>query len=271
MKRAGLLLWVIACGEAAEAPTPSLRDRATATLPTAAVLHASVIRRSCSPNRGVCHNSSSYPDLSTPAGLMATLGAACNVEIPDPTLGWDACEQRADRLLAGDYLSELSSASRIAHGVWRFGVRVPPTITATIAARFEHHDGTTALDFDRLQDPGSVWAVAALVAGSGEVEVSLDALIFADDVRIELDPLLAAIVPGDPNLNGVFGAEAGPSGAVIVPGDPEASYLWRRINATVPGTRMPLANQALSEEEYEAIRCWIATGAGETIDYDRCE
>jgi hypothetical protein len=84
---------------------------------------------------------------------------------------------------------------------------------------------------------------------------------------------LMGVTGGDPNGNGVFGAED--AWEEVMPGKPEKSYLWARITGTVPGTRMPLANQPLSNAEYVAVACWIETlGQGasveEKIDYDAC-
>lgn len=53
------------------------------------------------------------------------------------------------------------------------------------------------------------------------------------------------------------------SGAAVVPGDPAASELWRRINSTDQGERMPPAHthQTLDGPEKEALRRWIEQGA----------
>lgn len=85
------------------------------------------------------------------------------------------------------------------------------------------------------------------------------------------------IIAGDPNRDGVFGAEhAGWS--LITPGDPSSSYLLGRVLGNVPGTPMPLANQPLSSAEMIALMCWIegldADGADDVyaaIDYDDCD
>jgi hypothetical protein len=66
-------------------------------------------------------------------------------------------------------------------------------------------------------------------------------------------------------LDGFEGATAAlESGAhAIVPGRPEASELVRRIDAADPAERMPPAetNRALSAEQKETLRRWIAAGA----------
>lgn len=47
---------------------------------------------------------------------------------------------------------------------------------------------------------------------------------------------------------------------LVVAGDPEASYLYNKIAEATPvcGGRMPLLRSALSTEDQEAIRAWIA-------------
>jgi hypothetical protein len=82
--------------------------------------------------------------------------------------------------------------------------------------------------------------------------------------------------PGDPNQDGVFGAQNDPY-RMLLPGDPEHSYLLQRLQGKVPGSPMPLANQPLSSAEIIAIACWIESLADVAepdpyieIDYDDC-
>src|SRR6185503_10673272 len=51
---------------------------ARALFPRALELHSGVIGRTCSPNPGVCHHTSNYPDLHTIGNVVALLGAPCN-------------------------------------------------------------------------------------------------------------------------------------------------------------------------------------------------
>ena len=92
----------------------------------------------------------------------------------------------------------------------------------------------------------------------------------ADEVTRLLD---VGVVEGDPNMNGLFGARVADPVALIVPGDPESSYLVARVRGTmegtaVPGTRMPLANQPLSNAEMLALFCFIEglTGIPSRLD-----
>jgi hypothetical protein len=94
--------------------------------------------------------------------------------------------------------------------------------------------------------------------------------------------VLATLVGGDPNADGVWGADEltpGERGALVVPGALDRSYLWGRITGTVPGFRMPLANTPITNPGYVAIACWIeglsASSAErdpeDLIDYDSCQ
>ena len=49
----------------------------------------------------------------------------------------------------------------------------------------------------------------------------------------------------------------------IAPGDPENSYLLQKIRGDmgISGARMPLGRSALSDEDIELVRQWIADGA----------
>src|SRR5687767_7933220 len=65
-------------------------------------LHAKVVYRTCSPNGGVCHNNKEYPDLRTPANLLASIEAPCNVQPGSWDAVYDRCERAGDRLKMGD-------------------------------------------------------------------------------------------------------------------------------------------------------------------------
>ncbi|MFO0725406.1 MAG: hypothetical protein U1E65_16605 [Myxococcota bacterium] len=263
------LLWLAtlfaACGGPAEVPPPSPLELAAARFPDLSRLHEGVIQRSCGPNRGVCHNSSNYPELSTVGALNEALGAPCNLELPDPRLGWNACERAADRAVVGSFRARLAQGHRLEPGVWSFLLDTPAVMTGTAAVRFEHADGGTALDLS--VQGGGVWTEIALTTGSRSATVSVEALIYTGERRVERDPALAALILGDPNGDGIWGAT--PAAHLLSPGDLDTSYLWQRLIGGVPGTKMPLANAGLSLDELQAIACWIQS-PGETIRYQGC-
>lgn len=276
-------LILAACGSEKPAPGPAAPppasnlplsvQEAKQLFPNFLSLQTQVIAATCSPNPGVCHNSNNYPDLRTPGAVLATIEAPCNVEMPDPAQGWDACERQGDMLLAGDFRTQIGWIERIGPGRWRLGLRDAATVTETRRPQIY------STDFEAVLEPLLEWnATVELVSGSREVS-----LVIAPEDGFILEFIDAAIgstIGGDTNRNGVFGMEVREMkrGAMVKAGDVSGSYLWGRITGTVPGTRMPLANKPLSNAAYAAIACWIEKlpadrepRADDVIDYDNCD
>lgn len=265
-------------GSTAPVPTPTLDPTlpqvakdAFAQYPKFIDLQAGLLSTTCSPNPGVCHNSSNYPNFETAGNTLAYVGAPCNVEIPDPLQGWDSCERLSDTLKLGTFLSKLSFLTRIGPGTWHIGFKDPANYTGSFKMLVLDHDGNP------IFEPPDQWAVmVATTAGVNEADVSVGGDDFIHDY---VDSILKTVIGGDPNKNGVWGAEAAiPHGAVFAPGDTAASYMFGRITGTVPGSRMPLANAPITEPGYVAIACWIEglkTGvhptAEDPIDYNGCQ
>lgn len=264
---------------------PAVVTDARTLFPRTLDMHQKIVARSCAPNTGVCHNTSNYPDLSTPGSMLQAIGSWCNLEIPDPTQGYDLCERNGDFVYIDDgseggIVSEIGWIERLALDDWRIGLRDPVDSGVVDALIYLYQD----LEGSPVLQPAEDWQVVANVA-PGSNEVSLQVRGVAEDPFIEtyIDEVLASVVGGDQNRNGVFGAdvreEAEDAAKVIEPGSLARSYLWGRITGTVPGSRMPLANQALSDAEYVAVACFIETlddrGASITpedeIDYDNCD
>ncbi len=230
-----------------------------------------VIQRSCSPNPGVCHHDSNYPDLRTPGALAAMVDAPCNLEIPDPTAGWDACERTADVVRFDDGSgARIAWIERVGPGRWRLELAQAPVVSDAARVAFYTADG------DVILEPLEEWRV---LAARRVAEAVMEVSVSPDDgyVLDVIDTTLRTVLGGDPNRNGVWGAERPMRGRVIAAGDLERSYLWGRLTATVPGTRMPLANAPLSNADYAALACWIEQlGRGAraeatvAIDYDAC-
>lgn len=271
---AALSIVTAACGDAgkgaATAPdhsgdAPSVAE-ARVAFPRFLELQSGVISSTCSPNPGVCHNSSNYPDMSTAGGTLANVGGPCNMEIPDPLQGWDGCERPADRLKAGGLDVRLAYLVNEGPGTWALGLESAAQTTQTVTPVIASSDGIDMI--------GAEWELqVSLTAGSEEAVLRVPG---ADDVEL-MDGILASVTGGDPNRNGTWGADGtGTHGGVVVRGSLEASYLWGRITGTVPGSRMPLANAPLTDVEYVAMACWIETldanpSAEDPIDYDACE
>jgi hypothetical protein len=231
-----------------------------------------IVGRSCAPNAGVCHNTFNYPDLHTPGNTLSMLRAFCNVELPEPTLGWNECERDGDVLIAAGFESEIAWIEQENDLQWRVGLRVAPD---------EDLDGRPQIytkGEEVVLEPLPEWNVR-VTATAGEREALIDAGGADPFINEFVGTVLNSIVGGDPNRDDVYGAsdENILSGALVMPGNLERSYFWGRLTGTVPGTRMPLANEALTFAEYVAVACWIETldeaseDANAEIDYDACD
>lgn len=274
-----VLVAVAACGPVVvpEPPEgseePAMVAEARAKYPRFVDVQTYIVGRSCAPNAGVCHNTNNYPDLHTPGNTLSQVSAFCNVEIPDPLQGWDHCERPGDLLYAGDFSTEIAWAERLAPYRWRVGLKDAPDADLEERPQLYTHDDEVVLE------PLPEWGVVLTVPGGaleGELVIGSEQPFIADFV----ESAIASLIGGDPNRNGVFGGTDPnvPRGALVAPGKLDRSYLWGRITGTVPGSRMPLANEPLSDAEYVAVACWIeglpddgSARAEDEIDYDACE
>ena len=245
--------------------------QARGRFPDFAAFSAGVIHRTCSPNPGVCHQTNNYPDLHTDANVLAIVGAPCNIEMPDPSDGWDRCERAGDILEAGGWRGTIGAFERLDSGRWMLWVKPPPDISGLKRPRILRANGDVLLD-----PPQELFMGVRLKAGDEEVELTVSATV---DAQLFVDDILTTIIPGDPNGNGVYGAQESDlaGGTLVNPGDLAGSYLWGRVTGTAPGFRMPLANQPLTLDEYVALACWIeglpadrAPKGDDPIDYDGC-
>jgi hypothetical protein len=64
----------------------------------------------------VCHSSSEDPELHTLGSLLGQIDAPCNINHPEPTLGWDPCERAGDVAVLGEFRSPIAWSERIAAG-----------------------------------------------------------------------------------------------------------------------------------------------------------
>ena len=260
-----------------EAALQAMKD-----IPNGLMLHETVIHRSCSPNGGVCHNGKEYPDLHTFGNLVQALDRPCNRDKGDePESVFDGCEPTADELVIS---GGAEWRSRIAY----VGPEEYPPDFSTVFRRvmlenpvpqaLDHaeskimREGRIYVDMKgEIYDRNGNMRTGFLVTEQGKRE-ALFTDLFNLDYRRYLD--LGNARGGDPNGNGVFGAEHD-QWKLMAPGYPSQSYLVGRITGTVPGSRMPLANQRLTDPEYIAIYCWIETldddpQPTDPIDYENC-
>ncbi len=257
-----------------EPEIPASIAEAKALYPKLLDLHAGPIQKSCSPNPGVCHNSNNFPDLQTPGTLLALINERCNLDLPDPSQGWDACERAPDFIRAGAFESDIAFVESIGPGRWRMHFRQAPLLSGRVGFSI------WSADNDLIMQPIAEWLVSVdLRQGETSAETDIGIADTQPFVVTLVDEVFAALVGGDPNRNGVFGADDQDNffGAEIVPGSLEQSYLWGRLTGTVPGTRMPLANAPLTNAEYAALACWIeglatvdTPAVDQEIDYDNC-
>lgn len=252
-------------------------QEAQVTYPRLLDLQTKVFSQTCSPNPNVCHNSSNYPQLATAGATIAVVDSPCNVELPDRTQGWNNCERAADHIKAGiDVNTRVAWIDRIGPTSWRVGLEQPSPITGNRRPELYDAQGGTILN-----PPGDdSWGVSiALVTGTAEGIVTIEPPNDDEFITEFVDAVFATVVGGDPNEDGVWGADEYPTefGALVVPGSLDRSYLWGRITGTVPGFRMPLANTPITNPGYVAIACWIeglsdtsARDPEDLIDYDGC-
>ncbi len=267
--------------------------------PTGLDLHVKVIRRTCSPNDGVCHNTKEYPDLHTAANFLAAIEAPCNVQAGTREGIFDRCERPGDRFeLPSSAVQsgpqEIGQLHYIPGEKPSFSNESPPTAESPglhlVLADPISTDRTEVWTGGRfirtfVDDQGLVQDIAYqtfstrwwILEGGRRIVGEVNQYQ-ADEVTRLLD---VGVVEGDPNMNGVFGARVADPVALMVPGDPESSYLVGRVRGTmegtaVPGTRMPLANQPLSNAEMLALFCFIEglngvpTRLDGPIDYVSC-
>jgi hypothetical protein len=276
------------------------------SLRTGIEFHQKVIWRTCTPNGGVCHNSKEYPDLRTPASFAAAFGAPCNVQ-SESTAIFNRCEPPGDRFTLNTWNFD---ADDIEIGYVEYIPGLPEEYDGEPPA-FDG-PGLHVILHDPLVKTGGenndTWGTASFTRKfvyAGDVQESTFAFYdnrwwIVNDPNRPFGTHLVAEVPsyrvdaveelmavglqeGDGNRDGIYGAREGQSVHQLVPGSPETSYLIARLRGdmegeTVPGTRMPLANQPLNESEMLAFFCLIEqfpeggdeTGLMAPIDYANC-
>lgn len=280
-------------------PDPDVRA-AQLTYPTGLDLHRKLVMRTCSGTNGVCHNQKEYPDLHTPGTFVAAIDAPCNVQSGNPEGVFDRCERLGDRFRFAE-----QSFREIEIGWFELIPGATPTLdptstrpdATTVGLHLYLHEpvpgtqerlratGTFIRNF--IDDQGDVRALAFASYNTRWWVLGDKRHLFAEvreSQRDTVEGLVASgIVQGDQNRNGTYGFRTGTTVPLLNPGKPEESYLVARLRGamqgqTIPGTRMPLANQPPSVPDMLALMCFIEgldPGAtqwnlGSAIDYTRC-
>ena len=251
-----------------------LSQQACNDYPRVLDMHVGLMMAVCSPNPNVCHQTNNYPDMHSVANLLSVVGEPCNVELPDPTQGWDSCELLPDRIQSLSHSTDLAWIDQLGAGYWGVGLRDPAPSTTTVLFQVYDNQGGIV-----LQSPQEWLVEIAFVAGTSQAEITIG---IQDGFVIDyVDAILATLAPGDSNRNGTWGGTEASiePGALIWAGDLDKSYLWGRITGKVPGTRMPLANGPVTNPQYIALACWIEgldpdisqNLALDAIRYDQCQ
>ncbi len=271
------------------------------TYPTGLDLHRKLVLRTCGGTNGVCHNQKEYPDLHTPGTFLASVNAPCNVQSGNPTGVFDRCERLGDRftfseqdgrrieigwfeLVQGETPKLDPKGTRPDESTpgLHLHLRTPVSVTQERLYTTGTFIRTFVDDAQNVQElPFASYKTNWWVLGDKR---HLFAEVGNENQRDAVEGLVASgIVQGDQNRNGTFGARDGKTVPLINPGKPEESYLVARLRGrmledSVPGTRMPLANQPPSVQDMLALMCFIeglnpnATrwDLESSIDYTKC-
>jgi hypothetical protein len=312
-------LWLVACtaqnparvvdGSAPDAGGPSVQslDTAAAKYPDLRTLWARSVARTCGPNNGVCHDNRQFPDLQRASGLLDAINARCNQIRTDPATIDNLCEPTGDLLQVGAFQSRIGrvsatpaasptrvtltlrdsaptgasgaiSISRASAGLGAVSLPIPAAALVSVQGPTVTFDYAVLSDPARSPGPGNTTTVPYSMA-----QFLLPGEFAAGDAR--------QVVMGDPNGDGIFGAEL--DGALVKPGRPLQSYLFLRLlsplavggnqmtSMTAPAAQeaqMPIANFQYwdVDNDLTALWCWIVTmkpdgsNADGPIDYAQC-
>ena len=263
-------------------PADEYIEEAKKEFPTYLDLHEKVVKRTCSPNGGVCHNEKEYPDLHTPQTMLAMLDAPCNLAETDPLNLFSGCEPVGDRLrfTTGTNTTFSSEVAFVEFSADPMGVvtnafvhlRDPIPNAMAVPGTFE----SIAIE----RETGAGMLTVGVVDNAVSYAVGGDVLQVNDYANLPAGAktlLETDLHGGDPNQDGEFGGSEDPY-RLLLPGDPWKSYLLQRVQGNVPGSPMPLANEPLSSAEIIAMACWIEgavdpelAGPYASIDYDGCQ
>lgn len=279
------LLAVAACGND-PAPIDESTAEAREKFPDLPALYGGEqgIYRGCGPNGGVCHNGNEFPNLDSLGSILDNMDQPCNKKRDNPETIHDLCERPGDLVEIGGREIEvawagLDETDPLARR-WKLGLREPfepledyEELAVRRGDVAVWHLGYYAAASEDPDDPTGTTIVLDPYPGDPDLDY---AVILTDALKgagTPVDP--AAVRAGDPNRNGVYGAELG--GSIIEPGEPANSYLMHRLTDPSAGPLMPRANCCFwTKAALRALWCWIdgldpdGANALDPIDYDRC-
>lgn len=279
-------------------------DSAQAKYPDLRTFWSRSVARTCGPNNGVCHDNRQFPDMQTASGLLDAINKRCNQIRDNPTTIDNLCEPSGDSIQIGSFTTHIGTITPLpsasapaslqittkdpvpagASGQVAI-IRQPPNLPKVVlnvpaGAMLAATGHTITLQYAPLTSK----TAAPAPGGSLATFLLPPSFLPGDDTQVQM---------GDPNGDGVFGAELG--GALVKPGDPLRSYLFLRVlspiavgpgqtmtNTAAPASteaQMPIANFQYwdVDNDMTALWCWISTmrpdgsNADGPIDYAACD
>jgi hypothetical protein len=237
------------------------------------------ILTTCALNGGVCHNSSTYPDMRDVAafGLLVNLPCGVNVDGAFP----DQCEPRGDRLVADGGIDV--EIVRVTYDT--------ASATASIDVGADVPSGAmNGLEIDRILPSGQKFvalggddASSAIVTSNAARSVTVSLASATATAQTFFQPVLPLredhVHEADVNHDGVLGASMG--WKEMLPGDPWRSWVVARLwDTSVNPELMPRQCRAWNDEATRALGCFVeglktdASGAVtnfyDDIDYTNC-
>ncbi len=288
-------------------------DESQRKYPNVTTLWETTIYRTCGPNNGVCHQNKQFPHMEVGTSLLDGVNAQCNQLRNVKSTVDNMCEPPGDWLSINGVRSRIGTTNRVMDGTTEildvivkdpFPAGTPNTNVMVVRER----PGASKIELPipdwllvsvsgnkasfnwkdisyRWHAPGPAQATSGTFLGSmGAFLSPLQYINAGDDQQVEL---------GDPNGDGVFGAELG--GFEIKPGDPMMSYLYLRIAGPLTHgggeiltsmlqdqsvqPQMPIANFQYWDLDNALVSmwCWIsgleADGSNglDDIDYAGCD
>jgi hypothetical protein len=303
----------------ASSPAPwdagSVGNNAASKYPDISTLWNGQIVRTCGPNNGVCHHSLQFPDMQTQPGFLATINTRCNQIRSEPNQIDNLCEPVGDTLQIGSFSTEIGNVSPTQSGDGGIAMTADGGLASLmLTIKDPIPKGTSGSMSIVRQIAGletiniPVLSSAVLSAAAGAQSVTLDYAPLTSKTKAPAPGGTVAtflypstwspgnedqVVMGDPNGDGIFGADLG--GALVKPGNPMLSYLFLRLsspikvgpgqsltNAGVPASneaQMPIANYIYwdLDNSMVALWCWISGlepdggNAMAPIDYTNCD
>ena len=269
------------------------------TYATGLDLHRKLVLRTCSGSNGVCHNRKEYPDLHTAGTFLSSIGAPCNVQSGNYTGVYDRCERLGDRFrfVEKDFREiEIGWFELFPGETPKLDPKGTRPDASTVGLHLYLHDPVPGTDervyvtgtfIRNFIEAGEVQSLPFTSYKTNWWVLGDRRHLFAEvseGQRDTVEGLVASgIVQGDQNRNGTYGARTAPPVPLLNPGKPEESYLVARLRGamkgeSIPGTRMPLANQPPSVQDMLALMCFIEGldpaspqwSLESAIDYTRC-